>query len=414
MKAKKNTHSRLKDERINLILKIVMAGLFLTGAIIFSYPFVSDAINNYYDQIRIEEMQAKSDKQNKEQLQAQKAELEQKNQALLEEGKLNNIPGMGLVEDPFTTLVDNTQNLGSDYFEKYTIGAIYIPTIHVSLPLFSETNSILLEKGATVLQGTSFPIGGPNSHSVITGHSGLPNQKLFTDLEQLKKGDFFFVEITGEKLAYQIEAFKTVLPHEIDSLKIRDGEDLVTLLTCTPYMINTHRLLVTGKRVPFPEEELKKEIQTTQTYHKRRFQVYMMLIPLFSALFFYWIWRKYVYYQSIKQRYDFNFYLLKENQPQVGVPFVLLDKKGRTVFRDNEEPFTVTSEEDGLVSFKQIPGGIYRAVRSSGAPLSVKGKVFFLHDRYFKITRPIKLWRRTKFNQIDIINEVTSHEKEKE
>ena len=86
MKAKKNTHSRLKDERINLILKIVMAGLFLTGAIIFSYPFVSDAINNYYDQIRIEEMQAKSDKQNKEQLQAQRAELEQKKSSLTRRG----------------------------------------------------------------------------------------------------------------------------------------------------------------------------------------------------------------------------------------------------------------------------------------------------------------------------------------
>ncbi|MGO3607855.1 MAG: class C sortase, partial [Pseudolactococcus laudensis] len=122
---------------------------------------------------------------------------------------------------------------------------------HVSLPIFDETNNELLEKGATVLQGTSFPIGGKGTHSVITGHTGLPEKKLFTDLEKLKKGDLFYIEVSGKKLAYRVERFKTVLPTELDSLKIEDSSDLVTLLTCTPYMINTHRLLVTGVRVGF-------------------------------------------------------------------------------------------------------------------------------------------------------------------
>lgn len=409
MNQEKKKNSRLKNERINLILKLAMAFLFLTGAIIFSYPFVADTINNYYDQKNLEKMQVETEKQNVKQLQAQKEELRRKNQELLAEGKLNNIPGMGLVEDPFDSAVGNAKDPGIEYFEKYTVGAVYIPAINVSLPLFKETNNVLLEKGATILQGTSFPIGGESTHSVITGHSGIPDKKLFTDLEQLKKGDFFFVDIAGEKLAYQVDAFETVLPHELDSVKIRDGEDLVTLLTCTPYMINTHRLLVTGKRVPFPEEELKKEITATQTYHKRRFQRYMALIPLFFGTVFYWMWRKFVYYQSIKHRYDFNFYLLAEGVPQVGVPFTLMDKKGRKAHLVNEEPVRAISDEQGLVSFKQLPGGIYRAVRTEGAPLKVKGKVYFLKDKQFKLTQPMRLLKKNKSNQIYTINEVKSH-----
>ena len=159
MKQEGNQNKQLKKERMNLMLKLLMSILFITGAIVFSYPFVSDAINNYYDQKNLEKLQVETEKQNIVQLQKQKEELERANQKLLAEGKLSNIPGMGLVEDPFDSAVGRSENPGVEYFEKYTVGAIYIPTINVSLPLFKETNNTLLEKGATILQGTSFPIG---------------------------------------------------------------------------------------------------------------------------------------------------------------------------------------------------------------------------------------------------------------
>ena len=180
-------NERQRNERINLLLKLVMAILFMTGAVIFSYPFVVDAINNYYDQKMIERIQLENEERFLQEREERLAEMARQNEELLKNKQTTNIPGMGLVEDPFEAVVGQDTNPGREYFEEHTVGAIYIPAIHVSLPLFNETNYTLLEKGATVLQGTSFPIGGENTHSVITGHSGLPNKLLFTELEKLVK-----------------------------------------------------------------------------------------------------------------------------------------------------------------------------------------------------------------------------------
>lgn len=407
MKQATTEQQRLKNERINLILKFLMALLFLSGAIVFSYPFVSDAINNYYDQKAIEQLQEQTAKQNLEDLKRQKEELIAKNTQLLAEGKINNIPGMGLVEDPFAEAVGDARNPGVDYYKENTVGAIYIPTINVSLPVFKETNNVLLEKGATILQGTSYPIGGSSTHAVITGHSGLPDKKIFTDLEKLKEGDLFFLDIAGEKLAYQIMTFETVLPYELDLLTIRDGEDLVTLLTCTPYMINTHRLLVTGKRVPYPAEKIQKEIKETQTYHKQRFEIYMILIPIFFGTILYWMWRKFVYYQSIKYRYDFAFTWLQAGIPQGGKTFILIDKKGKEVILADGLSQVAISDAQGQVVFKNIPGGIYRAIHQGEEPLVVKGKVYLLKDKFFKIIRPLRYLKVCRITgKQGVINEV--------
>ncbi|GGI64908.1 hypothetical protein GCM10011482_05620 [Enterococcus alcedinis] len=388
MASSKEKKPKMKKEQMNVLLKVVMFVLFVTGAAVFSYPFISDAINNYYDQKNLAALQVETEKQNIEQLQKQKEDLAAKNAELLAQGKLNNIPGMGLVEDPFDEAIGNQKSPGREYFEEYTVGAIYIPSIHVSLPLFRETNNLLLEKGATILQGTSFPIGGPSTHSVITGHSAIPEKKLFTDLEKLKAGDLFFVDIAGEKLAYEIFEFDVVLPHEFESLVIQDGEDLVTLLTCTPYMINTHRLLVTGKRVPYPEEEIKAEVKATQQYHRRRFQIYMLLIPIFFALTFYWMWRKYVYYQSLKGTYNFEFYYFENGSPVSDIVFTLVGKRDKPVLNPLGEPFQARSDTKGLVSFKQVPGGIYRAI-SADQSLKVRGEIWLLKDSIFMITMPL-------------------------
>ncbi|MHC5267709.1 class C sortase [Enterococcus sp. LJL98] len=413
MPNKQNQSEKLKKERLNLMLKLLMSLLFLTGAIVFSYPFVSDAINNYYDQKNLEKLQIETEKQNIEQLKKQKAALEKENQALLAQGKLNNIPGMGLVEDPFDAAVGQAEDPGVAYFEKYTVGAVYIPTINVSLPLFRETNNQLLEKGATILQGTSFPIGGVDTHSVITGHSGLPDKKLFTDLEKLKMGDLFFIDIAGEKLAYQVMAFATVLPNELDAVKIKDGEDLVTLLTCTPYMINTHRLLVTGERVPYPEETIKKEIKDTQTYHKRRFQRYMLAIPLFFLSVFYWMWRKFVYYQSIKYRYNLAFYVFENGQPQKEVPFRLMDKKGKEAIEVSGHPLIVRSDDQGWVCFSPIPGGRYTVVCQGGRKQKIRAKIYFLKAEYFQLKVGYRQLKKRPSDGRYIIDEVKNNGEEK-
>lgn len=135
------------------------------------------------------------------------------------------------------------------------MGTIEIPKIHVKLPIFHGVGETSLQRGAGHLEGTSLPIGGESTHSVISAHRGLPSAILFTDLDQLADGDLFFIHIMDEVLAYKIVDILTVLPHQSEALAIQEGRDLCTLLTCTPYGVNSHRLLVIGERTPYIPEE---------------------------------------------------------------------------------------------------------------------------------------------------------------
>ncbi len=135
------------------------------------------------------------------------------------------------------------------------MGYLEIPKISVNLPIYHGSDEETLERGTGHLLGSSLPVGGESTHSVITGHSGMASQKMFTDLEQLEKGDVFYLRVLDETLAYQVEAINTVLPHDASLLGIVPGEDLCTLVTCTPTGVNTHRLLVTGSRIPYEAVE---------------------------------------------------------------------------------------------------------------------------------------------------------------
>lgn len=148
------------------------------------------------------------------------------------------------------------------------MGFIKIPCIDVSLPIYHGTSAEILELGAGHLQGTSLPIGGESTHSVITGHTGLSSAKLFTDLTELEEGDMFFLHVMGEKLAYKVDQISVILPEEMDKLTIENGKDYCTLVTCTPYGVNTHRLLVRGERTEYTEdkeEEAGTEVKKTQS-----------------------------------------------------------------------------------------------------------------------------------------------------
>ena len=142
------------------------------------------------------------------------------------------------------------------------MGYVKIPKIGVQLPIYHGTDNDSLERGIGHLLGSSLPVGGDSTHTILTAHSGMASQKMFSDLPQLTIGDVFYLRILGETLAYQVDQINTVLPHDTTFLGIEQGEDLATLVTCTPFGVNTHRLLVRGERIPYEEAEII--VETTQ------------------------------------------------------------------------------------------------------------------------------------------------------
>ena len=138
------------------------------------------------------------------------------------------------------------------------MGYLEIPKIDIKLPIYHGTSDVTLKNGIGHLEGTSLPIGGKSTHSVLTGHRGMPSSKLFTDLNQMVIGDTFYIYILDIVLAYQVDKISIIKPDDISELKLIDNKDYVTLMTCTPYGVNTHRLLVRGKRIPYNIESSKK------------------------------------------------------------------------------------------------------------------------------------------------------------
>lgn len=139
------------------------------------------------------------------------------------------------------------------------MATIKIPSIDVNLPIYHGTDTATLDKGVGHLFGTALPVGGESTHTVLTGHTGLGNATMFDQLTSVKMGDYFYIETAGRHLKYQVTDIRVVLPHETESLNKVEGKDLATLITCTPYGVNTHRLLVTGERVPMDEEAVAAE-----------------------------------------------------------------------------------------------------------------------------------------------------------
>lgn len=162
------------------------------------------------------------------------------------------------------------------YAEQLTVGGVIcyidIPKINVYLPVQHGTGAETLEKSVGHVVGTSLPVGGASTHAVLSAHSGMASSKLFSDIDQLAAGDVFYIHVLGEVLAYKVDAIHTVLPTDTSLLQIEEGKDLVTLVTCTPFGINTHRLLVRGHRVPYTlEQEVsaaeEKPVASSWTQH---------------------------------------------------------------------------------------------------------------------------------------------------
>ena len=219
---------------------------------------------------------------------------EAERQALLEEARAYNarLPGhSGVTGDNFDTKDETT----AEYDRLLSLdasgmmGYITIPMIDVELPIYHTTTEAVLQRGVGHFPSSSLPVGGESTHAVLTGHRGLPSKKLFTDLDRIVKGDVFYIKILGETFAYQVDQILTVLPEETQSLQIVEGKDYVTLVTCTPYAVNTHRLLIRGHRVPYEEAEAVAPPEIERGI-KLPFEVQVLLIGLGVLLLLLIIW----------------------------------------------------------------------------------------------------------------------------
>lgn len=238
-------------KRAPLILIVL---LFIAGLAIMLYPTVSDWNNNRHQSHVIEDHEKALQSIESDQLAAEKKAAEEFNEKLLD-----NV----ILTDPFDEAA--FKNISEGYEEVLNIGGdgimgyIRIPKIGVKLAIYHGTKSEVISKGVGHLENTSLPIGGISSHSVLSSHTGLPTAKLFTDLDKMELGDKFYLEVLGETLAYEVDQIKTVLPSDTGDLFVDKTKDYMTLVTCTPYGVNSHRLLVRGTRVPYEESDDTKD-----------------------------------------------------------------------------------------------------------------------------------------------------------
>lgn len=254
--------------RIIIVLLLIVVGLG-----IMCYPFIANYLfENRNDSV----IQTYNDK-------VINSVDEEEKSAELEKARVYNdkiYRGHVQLHDPFNEeLIGNSEEEYMDLLrvdETDVMGFIRIPCIDVELPIYHGTSAEVLEAGVGHMEGTSLPVGGINTHSVLTGHTGLSSAKLFTDLIQMEEGDLFFLRVFGEDLAYEVDQILVVEPTDQDDLYVVDGKDYCTLLTCTPYGVNSHRLLVRGVRVPYVEEYnedsnfIRKESESTWMWEYQR------------------------------------------------------------------------------------------------------------------------------------------------
>lgn len=244
------------------VLKYTLLTLvFLAGLIMFLYPTISNVWNQYRNSLLQVHYKQTIQKQDTSKLDAEWAAAEDYNKNHTE----NYIKDAFTQTDQYTLTHPYDQLLNPD--GNNIMGTLEIPKIAVTLAIYHGMGEEALSQGCGHVEGTSLPIGGKGTHAVLAAHRGLAGAKLFTDLDQAKKGDVFYLHILNKTLAYQVDKITVCLPDDVSGLKLEKGKDLVTLLTCTPYGVNSHRLLVRGKRIPY-EEAKEQEKATTNVATK--------------------------------------------------------------------------------------------------------------------------------------------------
>lgn len=225
----------MKDKLTNIILVI----FFLAGLSLLLYPSVSDYWNSFHQSRAIMNYAENISGMNSEEYMRIISSAEEYNRKLAESGI------SWIFTDDQREVYIRELNVDSSG----NMGYIDIPKIKVTLPIYHGTSDSVLQTSIGHIENTSLPVGGPGSHCVLSGHRGLPSAKLFSDLDKLQEGDTFTLNILNETYTYEVDQILTVLPKDVDVIGIEGDSDFCTLLTCTPYGINTHRLLVRGKRI---------------------------------------------------------------------------------------------------------------------------------------------------------------------
>lgn len=239
------------------ITTLIIILFFLAGLSLLLYPFVANQWNNYRQKRLISSYDSTVSQMESEGSIDYEAEWERAhayNEALLP----------SILPDSFA-VAEASDEPDEEYMACLNIagdemmGTVEIPKINIELPIYHTTSEEVLERAAGHLEGSSLPVGGESTHAVISAHRGLPSASLFTDLDQLEEGDHFLLHVLDDTLAYEVDKISVVEPEDTQELAVEEGEDLVTLLTCTPYGVNSHRLLVRGHRVPYEPEIIADE-----------------------------------------------------------------------------------------------------------------------------------------------------------
>ncbi|EDS79333.1 class C sortase (plasmid) [Clostridium perfringens] len=250
-------------KRIYLMLLILIT-LIAIGVLL--YPSVSNYINNKYAVSTITKYEKDIENTEKEEI----------NKLMKKAVMYNSDIARGIISK-------------SKFEIGYMLGYVDIPKINIKLPIYEGTSDEVLKKGVGVIDGTSIPIGGESTHSVLSAHTGLTTQKLFTDIDQLKEGDFFYINIFGERLAYKVDEINIVKPNDTSKINISPNKDYVTLLTCYPYGINTERLLVRGERIFQKDTNSNKVDNSVNDINKNRYInkkliIISLVLIIFSVL----------------------------------------------------------------------------------------------------------------------------------
>ena len=236
-----------RPRNFRVLRRLVPLVLVLAGMLVLLYPVLATQYNN------LKQREFAAQYNNQVQAAPPDALAADRERAHAYNETLSGVP----ILDPYLSGVSSVPT--SEAYQQYrdTLGSfeamarVRVPTASIDLPVYHGTSDDVIAKGAGHLYGTSVPVGGTSTHAVLTSHTGMSNATLFDHLAKVKQGELMYIDVAGETLAYQVDSIKIVLPTEIDDLQVVEGADLLTLFTCTPYAVNTHRLLVTGHRVPY-------------------------------------------------------------------------------------------------------------------------------------------------------------------
>ncbi len=276
------------------ILNVLFALLFLTGFAILTYPTISDQWNTFRQSQLISDYQEVVSQMEEEDFEEVWAAARGYNQTFEQNSILSDAFGIDEAEHIEDTEYWKVLNVAGDG----GMGYLTIPKINIRLAIYHGTSEEVLQTGVGHLNGTRLPVGGESNHTVLSAHRGLPSAKLFTDIDQLEPGDLFYLHILNEDLAYEVDRILPMVDKDDydaleEALKIEEGKDQVTLFTCTPYGVNSHRLLVRGHRVPYNGEldtaptPAESMVQAIQNYY----MLYLLLGVSVTALVIFLLWR---------------------------------------------------------------------------------------------------------------------------